>query len=86
MARFEELTGQPVKPNDFAAVVNSAIAAGDIYNPMKIAPGAIQCQWHCQMAPIDAQKVNEPVQKYPTPFDELTSGITTSGEMEDSAR
>lgn len=55
--RFEVLVGQPIDPSEFRAAVAEAVAAGDLCDPVRILPGALQCRWQLELAPNGAAKL-----------------------------
>ena len=56
---FRKASGHPVAADEFMTSVASAVAAGDLHDPVRIAPGALQCSWRLELAPAGARKVAE---------------------------
>ena len=51
IARFEAITGTSVDEGEFRAALARAVAAGDLLDPVRLPPGALQCHWHLELTP-----------------------------------
>ncbi|HXT78387.1 MAG TPA: hypothetical protein VN702_02385 [Acetobacteraceae bacterium] len=51
LARFGEILGHDVDEGEFRDAVSAAIAAGQIHDPVRLPPGALQCHWHLELTP-----------------------------------
>jgi hypothetical protein len=59
LALFEQIAGRPIPEPTFRAALAQALADGLIYDPVRIAPGALQCHWQLEVTPAGAAKVSE---------------------------
>jgi hypothetical protein len=57
LALVEQIAGQPIPEPVFRAALAQALADGLIHDPVRIAPGALQCHWQLEMTPAGAEKV-----------------------------
>ena len=55
--RFAAAAGHAVDATAFAEAVARAVAAGDLYDPVRIPEGALQCRWALEITPAGAAKV-----------------------------
>ena len=51
LARFQEILGDQVDEGAFRDAVSEAISGGQIYDPVRLPPGALQCHWHLELTP-----------------------------------
>jgi len=51
LARFEAIVGRAVDEGAFRDVLARAVARGDLYDPVRLPPGALQCHWHLELTP-----------------------------------
>ncbi len=58
LALVEQIAGQPIPEAIFRASLARALADGLIHDPVRIAPGALQCHWQLEVTPAGAAKVN----------------------------
>jgi hypothetical protein len=56
LARFGEILGQPIDEGAFRDAISAAIAAGQIHDPVRLPPGALQCHWHLELTPKGVDK------------------------------
>jgi hypothetical protein len=59
LALVEQIAGQPIPEPAFRAALSQALADGMIHDPVRIAPGALQCHWQLEVTPAGAAKVSE---------------------------
>ncbi len=57
LRRFEAVVGHAVDATAFAEAVARAVAAGDLYDPVRIPEGALQCRWRLEITPAGAARV-----------------------------
>jgi len=53
-ARFQDIAGRRVAESDFRAAVDDALAAGLIYDPVRLSDGDLQCHWRLEVTPKGA--------------------------------
>ena len=58
-ALVEQIAGQPIPEPTFRAALAQALADGLIHDPVRIAPGALQCHWQLEVTPAGAAKIND---------------------------
>ena len=58
LALVEQIAGQPIPEVIFRSALTQALADGVIYDPVRIAPGALQCHWQLEGTPAGAGEVN----------------------------
>ncbi len=51
LARFEAIIEREVDEGEFRAALSRAVAAGDLLDPVRLPPGALQCYWHLELTP-----------------------------------
>lgn len=54
LERFREITGRPIGEEEFRAAIAKALALGLIYEPVRIPPGTLQCEWCLEVTPEGA--------------------------------
>ncbi len=59
LALIEQIAGQPIPEPVFRAALAQALAGGLIHDPVRIAPGALQCHWQLEVTPAGAAQINE---------------------------
>jgi hypothetical protein len=50
LARIGQIIGRTLDAEDVAALAD-AVAAGDLHDPVRLPPGALQCHWHLRLTP-----------------------------------
>jgi hypothetical protein len=71
LARFREIAGAEIDAEAFRGVVAAAVAIGDLYDPVRIAPGALQCSWQLEITPQGIRKVTDRLAREGTDVDAL---------------
>jgi hypothetical protein len=59
LALIEQIAGHPIPEPAFRAALAKALADGLIHDPVRIAPGALQCHWQLEVTPAGAAKIND---------------------------
>ena len=73
LARFEAIIGAGVDADEFSAALARAVAAGDLLDPVRLAPGALQCHWHLELTPKGVNAVRALLHGQDKTADELIS-------------
>jgi hypothetical protein len=59
LALVEQIAGRSIPEPVFRAALAQALADGLIHDPVRIAPGALQCHWQLEVTPAGAAKISE---------------------------
>ena len=51
LARFEAVIGRGVDEGEFRTALAGAVTAGNLLDPVRLPPGALQCHWHLELTP-----------------------------------
>ncbi len=51
IAMFEAIIGRKVDEGEFRDALARAVAKGDLRDPVRLLPGALQCHWHVELTP-----------------------------------
>jgi hypothetical protein len=70
-ARFEAILGRQIEPEDFDFAVHEALAAAEIYDPVRLPPGALQCHWDCELTSVGVATVMALLRTHGASADEL---------------
>jgi hypothetical protein len=55
--RFRVVVGCQVDEEEFRAAIGKALKTGLIHDPVRIPPGALQCEWCLEVTPEGAARV-----------------------------
>jgi hypothetical protein len=75
LARFRAIVGADVGGAALHDAVAAAVAAGDLHDPVRITPGALQCSWQLEPTPQGARKVADRLAQEKTGADALIARI-----------
>jgi hypothetical protein len=71
LSRFEEIIGRTMDEGEFRTALARAIAAGDLFDPVRLPPGALQCHWHLELTPKGVNAVRALLHEHGGSADEL---------------
>jgi hypothetical protein len=59
ITRFEAIIGRKIDEGEFQDALARAVARGDLRDPVRLLPGALQCHWHVELTPggIDTVRI-----------------------------
>lgn len=71
IARFEAIIGHKVDEGEFRNALARAVARGDLLDPVRLLPGALQCHWHVELTPGGADTVRALLREHGRSADDL---------------
>lgn len=51
IATFETIIGRKIDEGEFRGALARVVARGELYDPVRLPPGALQCHWHVELTP-----------------------------------
>ena len=51
IAAFETIIGCKIDEGEFRDALARAVARGELYDPVRLLPGSLQCHWHVELTP-----------------------------------
>ncbi len=82
LARFEAIIGRSVDEGECRGALARAVAAGDLLDPVRLPPGALQCHWHLELTPKGVSAVRAMLHGQNKTADELIlEGSSTQSEV-----
>jgi hypothetical protein len=80
LSRFEEILERSVNADDFRGALDELMSSGDVREPVRLPPGALQCYWRCEPTPEGASKIMAFLQENGMTADEMIAQAVRSGE------
>lgn len=74
LARFEAIVGGSVDEGEFRGALARAVAVGDLLDPVRLPPGALQCHWQLELTPKGISAVRALLHGQDRTADELIEG------------
>lgn len=68
---FERIIGRTMDEGEFRAALARAVADGDLRDPVRLPPGALQCHWHLELTPKGVSAVRALLRDRGASADEL---------------